>query len=105
MPFRLLFCFVFLLGRDCVLRQIGEFASDYIEVRRDYTDWTPPYNHSDADSNEPIAAGDRHARPDTNGWGHHRDNLRPQPEPNSPQANESSNEPTAIIHELEEKRD
>ena len=26
------------------LQQIGEFANDYIEARRDYTDWTAPSN-------------------------------------------------------------
>lgn len=54
-------------------RQIGEFATDYIEVRRNYTDWTPPADGkpecsdtkvSETDSHTPFAAGDRHARPD-----------------------------------------
>lgn len=52
-------------------RQIGEFATDYIEVRRNYTDWTPPVDRkgsdtkvSETDSHTPFAAGDRHARPD-----------------------------------------
>ena len=54
--------------------QIGEFATDYIEVRRDYTDWTAapgisqdsvPHGaklgaeHEDTDVH-PVAAGDRH---------------------------------------------
>ncbi|OBZ79656.1 Ammonium transporter 2 [Grifola frondosa] len=53
-----------MLGMDDA--EIGEFASDYIEVRRDYTDWTPPYAHKgDSDSETPTAAGDRHALPDT----------------------------------------
>ena len=46
--------------------QIGEFATDYIEVRRDYTDWTPPYRQKgEIDSDHgPVAAGDRHGAPD-----------------------------------------
>ena len=45
--------------------QIGEFATDYIEVRRDYTDWTPPYHPKDEIEPEtPPAAGDRHGVPD-----------------------------------------
>ncbi|KAI0358991.1 ammonium transporter [Trametes cingulata] len=54
------------LGMDDA--EIGEFASDYIEVRRDYMDWTPPYRakaDSDRDSDAPLpAAGDRHGVPD-----------------------------------------
>ncbi|EMD41594.1 hypothetical protein CERSUDRAFT_110171 [Gelatoporia subvermispora B] len=53
------------LGMDDA--EIGEFANDYIEVRRDYLDWTPVYNKGDSDSEIPMAAGDRHARPDVNG--------------------------------------
>ncbi|KAI0651512.1 ammonium transporter [Trametes meyenii] len=51
--------------------EIGEFASDYIEVRRDYMDWTPPYRAGKADPDDgesdaapPAAAGVRHAVPD-----------------------------------------
>ncbi|KZT67603.1 ammonium transporter [Daedalea quercina L-15889] len=51
--------------------QIGEFATDYIEVRRHYSDWTPSVDRkgsdtkaSETDSRMPLAAGDRHARPD-----------------------------------------
>ncbi|TBU34870.1 ammonium transporter [Dichomitus squalens] len=54
------------LGMDDA--EIGEFASDYIEVRRDYTDWTPLYNGKGSDSGSettPPAAGDRHAVPDS----------------------------------------
>ncbi|KAI0932668.1 hypothetical protein AcW1_000276 [Taiwanofungus camphoratus] len=50
------------LGMDDA--QIGEFANDYIEVRRDYDDWTPLYKGA-AESPAPLAAGGRHARPDT----------------------------------------
>ncbi|THH12831.1 hypothetical protein EW146_g7326 [Bondarzewia mesenterica] len=60
--------------------QIGEFATDYIEVRRDYLDWsTRPDLSSDKIPNgisektqgtaetsaHPIAAGDRHGASDT----------------------------------------
>ncbi|THH07133.1 hypothetical protein EW145_g3595 [Phellinidium pouzarii] len=57
--------------------QIGEFANDYIEVRRDYDDWTPPASvekswniraDSGSDSSmrlpQHVAAGDRHGKPD-----------------------------------------
>ncbi|KAI0639022.1 ammonium transporter [Trametes polyzona] len=55
------------LGMDDA--EIGEFATDYIEVRRDYLDWTPPYRvtapgKADSDSDSPIGAGDRHGVPD-----------------------------------------
>lgn len=48
--------------------KIGEFASDYIEVRRDYTDWTPLYSgkaQADFETQAPPAAGDRHGVPDS----------------------------------------
>ncbi|CAL1696594.1 unnamed protein product [Somion occarium] len=48
------------LGMDDV--QIGEFANDYVEVRRDYTDWTLVY---DSAAPAPATAGDRHGRPET----------------------------------------
>ncbi|KZT06258.1 ammonium transporter [Laetiporus sulphureus 93-53] len=44
--------------------QIGEFATDYIEIRRDYTDWTPYFKEAE----RIVAAGDRHALPDTSPW-------------------------------------
>lgn len=64
--------------------QIGEFANDYIEVRRDFDDWTPPASvrkswakegtlrtdseDTMAEQKEQegphVAAGDRHGRPD-----------------------------------------
>ncbi|KDQ54836.1 hypothetical protein JAAARDRAFT_350754 [Jaapia argillacea MUCL 33604] len=56
------------LGMDEV--DIGEFATDYIEVRRDYADWTPLGNVSNEKRDESVtsqthlAAGDRHGRPD-----------------------------------------
>lgn len=44
--------------------KIGEFASDYIEIRRDFLDWAPPttngYNVTDSQSTHIYAAGDRH---------------------------------------------
>jgi len=58
------------LGMDDT--QIGEFANDYIEVRRDYTDWTPAYKRKESDGSQaPFAAGDRHARPDVSMWNSH----------------------------------
>lgn len=62
------------LGMDDT--QIGEFVSDYVEVRRDFRDWTPAYERapppmqrkpsgSDASSDGALtAAGDRHGQPD-----------------------------------------
>ncbi|KAF7798631.1 hypothetical protein EIP86_009853 [Pleurotus ostreatoroseus] len=58
------------LGMDDT--QIGEFVTDYVEVRRDYLDWTPVYRGgiiatkrdvSDG-SSTPTTAGDRHGQPD-----------------------------------------
>ncbi|KAJ3925678.1 MAG: ammonium transporter [Lentinula lateritia] len=60
------------LGMDEV--EIGEFATDYIEIRRDVTDGL--FMNSDSLSEHPVAAGDRHGRPDnqqstmSNGNGH-----------------------------------
>ncbi|KAM5532756.1 hypothetical protein V8D89_013553 [Ganoderma adspersum] len=48
--------------------EIGEFASDYIEVRRDYMDWTPLYSgkgQTDFETQAPATAGDRHGVPDS----------------------------------------
>ncbi|KAF9015453.1 ammonium transporter [Cyathus striatus] len=53
------------LGMDEV--EIGEFASDYIEIRRDVTDgrWLSDLSESKKGYYEaPVAAGDRHGRPD-----------------------------------------
>ncbi|KAJ8489608.1 hypothetical protein ONZ51_g2793 [Trametes cubensis] len=75
-----------MLGMDDA--EIGEFASDYIEVRRDYLDWSPLYHaKSETESDMPPtttttksaaagatgvpAAGDRHGVPDADlGLGH-----------------------------------
>ena len=57
--------------------QIGEFVSDYVEVRRDYRDWTPDYQRhgardgSDTGASTPTAAGDRHGQPELGGGRHH----------------------------------
>ncbi|KAH9927520.1 ammonium transporter [Epithele typhae] len=62
------------LGMDDA--ELGEFATDYVEVRRDYTDWTPPYKDYGRNgevattvpvdgSVAPVAAGDRHGVPDS----------------------------------------
>lgn len=55
--------------------QIGEFATDYIEVRRDYTDWTARPNFDSGvaipmdarpeahhEHSHPVAAGVRHGK-------------------------------------------
>ncbi|KAJ7456622.1 ammonium transporter, partial [Mycena latifolia] len=49
------------LGMDEV--EIGEFANDYVEVRREYTDGIRPFDSSETKSS-PVAAGDRHGVPD-----------------------------------------
>lgn len=43
--------------------EIGEFASDYIEIRRDFTDGAAPFDSTEGKReffNPPVAAGDRH---------------------------------------------
>ncbi|KIJ38501.1 hypothetical protein M422DRAFT_210942 [Sphaerobolus stellatus SS14] len=49
--------------------EIGEFANDYIEIRRDFLDWTAPSNgFKDSTGSKPAhayAAGDRHGMPET----------------------------------------
>lgn len=69
--------------------QIGEFATDYIEVRRDYDDWTPPaavekswkanggYDSDATNHAVPVAAGDRHGRPDLSADHHHHQPTAP----------------------------
>lgn len=52
------------LGMDEV--EIGEFATDYIEIRRDFTDGMAPFDSSNFVSTTPhVAAGDRHGHPET----------------------------------------
>ena len=46
-----------LLGMDD--DQLGEFAYDYVEVRRDYLAWTPTSNNPRGGEND-VAVGDRH---------------------------------------------
>ncbi len=67
---------------DHLSSQIGEFASDYIEVRRDFTDWTPPYHQKgEIEPESPAVAGDRHGVPDTqlreNGAAHSNGEAKP----------------------------
>jgi Amt family ammonium transporter len=54
------------LGMDDA--QIGEFANDYVEVRRDFTDWTPAPPRDEHKLNgvttHATAAGDRHGIPE-----------------------------------------
>ncbi|KAJ6519445.1 ammonium transporter [Mycena sanguinolenta] len=52
------------LGMDEV--EVGEFANDYIEVRRDYTDGMRPFDSSETPETPraPAVAGDRHGVPD-----------------------------------------
>jgi len=49
------------LGMDEV--EVGEFANDYIELRRDYTDGMRPFDSSEPPA-APTIAGDRHGVPD-----------------------------------------
>lgn len=46
--------------------QIGEFATDYIEIRRDFADGFAPLDSTTTSTtNKPLyAAGDRHGKPD-----------------------------------------
>ena len=41
--------------------QLGEFAYDYVEVRRDYLAWTPAKEHHDAHT--PVTGMDNHKPP------------------------------------------
>jgi Amt family ammonium transporter len=64
-----------LLGMDD--DQLGEFAYDYVEVRRDYLAWTPATDAPEK-SNSNIQPGDRH------GIAQHSDMINghsPEPEP------------------------
>lgn len=52
------------------LQQIGEFANDYIEVRRDYSDWTvlgQPMSEqgSEVPTMDTYTHGDQHGQPDS----------------------------------------
>ncbi|KAJ7293469.1 ammonium transporter [Mycena rebaudengoi] len=50
------------LGMDEV--EVGEFANDYIEIRRDFMDGMRPF---DSQTSRPMVAGDRHGHPDVDG--------------------------------------
>lgn len=83
--------------------QIGEFASDYIEVRRDYLDWTPTYNgKTDSESDSPTAAGDRHGVPDVEVTHAHSQNGVAMQQPNGKTVN--GNGSLAPISEKAETR-
>lgn len=70
------------LGLDEV--EIGEFANDYIEVRRDFMDWTAFGNG--VGTHQPSAAGDRHGQPDL--AQHDQQKTFHSEEPNSDSADE-----------------
>ncbi|KAF4572577.1 hypothetical protein EYR36_007085 [Pleurotus pulmonarius] len=58
------------LGMDEV--EIGEFATDYVEARRDYLSWYTPQPSTDTKEEvdqhvQHVTAGDRHGRPDIDG--------------------------------------
>ncbi len=77
MSFSCIFAYRFLIHyRFFPCNQIGEFVSDYVEVRRDYTDWTPLYEKPKPSIHEVLStAGDRHGLPDAdaipNGYSKH----------------------------------
>ena len=61
------------------LQQIGEFANDYIEVQRDYSDWTALGNNgqvSEAPTVDTYLHGDPHGQPDLQ-EAHHKDKEEP----------------------------
>ena len=84
-----------LLGMDD--DQLGEFAYDYVEVRRDYLAWTPATEAEKTDSN--INPGDRHGIPE------HSEMIHGE----SPDTSENGNAHTGIggvrhgVAELSEK--
>ncbi|KAF8588433.1 ammonium transporter [Ramaria rubella] len=81
--------------------EIGEFANDYIEIRRDFLDWTPPNEGLKAPSNVQQAhnitnaAGDRHGVTE-----HSAHNTRPEngvPENGVPEMAHVSEKPLQAI--------
>jgi len=72
------------LGMDEV--EIGEFANDYIEVRRDFMDWTPSpggmqdEKESNATTETHVTVGDRHGRPDVGPHAHSQTNGYANPD-------------------------
>lgn len=74
-----------LLGMDD--DQLGEFAYDYVEVRRDYLAWTPAKEHFHGESH--ISSGDIHGIPGhsemaSHGIPVHEDAIEGQSERSSP---------------------
>lgn len=68
------------------LQQIGEFANDYIEVRRDYSDWTPLGNAMSEQATEvptpdTYLYGDRHGHSDLQQEIHRRIKEEPSLDP------------------------
>ncbi|RDB29040.1 Ammonium transporter MEP3 [Hypsizygus marmoreus] len=60
--------------------EIGEFASDYIEIRRDFTDGAAPFDSTEGKReffHPHVAAGDRHGHAE-NGLTDHHDSDPPQ---------------------------
>lgn len=55
---------VLLFCSDVVELKIGEFASDYIEIRRDVTDGAGAFEYGNGFQAPLVAAGDRHGQPD-----------------------------------------
>ena len=68
------------------LQQIGEFANDYIEVRREYTDWTTFSNSMNGQAPEMLMTdiyihGDQQGKADLQQEVHHEElSLEPIPE-------------------------
>lgn len=67
-----------------IFRQIGEFANDYIEVRRDYTDWMPlgdPRSEQATEVPDSFSNGDQHGQLDLQPKVHHTGKEEPPLEP------------------------
>lgn len=62
--------------------QLGEFAYDYVEVRRDYLAWTPAKEHFEGGSR--MNAGDIHGIPAHSELACHGQMIEGQPERVSP---------------------
>ncbi|KAG6891089.1 hypothetical protein C0995_014179 [Termitomyces sp. Mi166 len=79
--------------------EIGEFASDYIEIRRDFTDGAAPFDSTDGKGAflyPHVAAGDRHGHKEVS-FAHPEENQHRQP-PDQP-------EPPHHIESVSEKTD
>ncbi|KAF8213477.1 ammonium transporter AmtB-like domain-containing protein [Mycena galopus ATCC 62051] len=55
--------FAYIVAVSAYTFVVGEFANDYIELRRDYTDGMRPFDSSEPPA-APTVAGDRHGLPD-----------------------------------------